>query len=61
MPAYKLYEVGENGRSSDPPKLFDALSDTAAIKIASGSLTDCDLELWEGERLVITLVRSSKP
>ena len=54
MPAYRLYTIRDD-HIREPPRFFDAASDENAIKKAKGFLDGADLELWLGERRVVTL------
>jgi hypothetical protein len=40
------------GRTSGPPLLFEARDDAAALLRARASMSDKDIEVWEGMRRV---------
>jgi hypothetical protein len=52
VPEYKFYFIGENGRVSGPSRPFDFPTDSAALKEAKKLAGGCDIEVWEGSRIV---------
>ena len=63
MPDYRLYPVTAAGRRSGPPQRAicrdDADATVEALHIMSAfSSSDRDIEVWDGDRLVIHLSRA---
>jgi hypothetical protein len=44
--------VGRDGVASGPPLLFEARDDAAALLRARASMSDKEIEVWEGMRRV---------
>ena len=49
---YRAYRLDTEGRTSGPPLLFEARDDAAALLRARASMSDKDIEVWEGMRRV---------
>jgi hypothetical protein len=49
---YRAYRLDMEGRTSGPPLLFEARDDAAALLRARASMSDKDIEVWEGMRRV---------
>jgi hypothetical protein len=47
---YRAYRQDMEGRTSGPPLLFEARGDAAALLRARASMSDEDIEVWEGMR-----------
>ena len=60
MPEYLLYGVDFSGRIVGPSKQIKCADDREAAQIALLSASDCDVELWQGNRLVVRLPRYKK-
>jgi len=60
MGAYKVYQTS-GGRIHSAPRIIEADSDEAAIAEARQLVDGCDVELWNGKRLVTTLQASPHP
>jgi hypothetical protein len=46
----RAYRLDMEGRTSGPPLLFEARGDAAALLRARASMSDEDIEVWEGMR-----------
>ena len=55
MPAYRTYLIDENNSISAPPKTVECAGDFDAIDNAKRLVNGHDVELWEGDRLVMRL------
>jgi len=49
---YRAYRLDMEGRTSGPPLLFEARDDAAALLRARASMSDKEIEVWEGMRRV---------
>ena len=49
---YRAYRLDMEGRTSGPPLLFEARGDGAALLRARASMSDENIEVWEGMRRV---------
>ena len=49
---YRAYRLDMEGRTSGPPLLFEARNDAAALLRARASMSDKNIEVWEGMRRV---------
>jgi hypothetical protein len=49
---YRAYRLDMEGRTSGPPLLFEARGDAAALLRARASMSDENIEVWEGMRRV---------
>jgi hypothetical protein len=50
--AYRAYRLDMEGRTSGPPLLFEARDDAAALLRARASMSDKNIEVWQGIRRV---------
>ena len=55
MPQYRIYEIDLSGHIDSPPATEEFVDDVAAISRAKRLLNGKTLEVWLGERLVVTL------
>ncbi len=55
MPAYRTYLIDKNNSISAPPKTVECAGDFDAIDKAKQLVGGHDVELWEGDRLVMRL------
>ena len=60
MPEYRFFFVAQNGHIHEPPVGIDADGDAAALKLArerlrAKNMAVCDIEVWQGTRLVAYL------
>jgi pimeloyl-ACP methyl ester carboxylesterase len=55
MPHYRFYEIDLRGHIDSPPATEEFADDVAAISKAKRLLNGKTLEVWLGERLVMTL------
>lgn len=56
MLAYRLFPIAEDGRIADAPLVIEALHDGAALVQGERVLSDRAHEVWQGARLVGTVV-----
>ena len=49
---YRAYRLDMEGRTYGPPLLFEARDDAAALLRARASMSDKNIEVWEGMRRV---------
>jgi hypothetical protein len=49
---YRAYRLDMEGRTSGPPLLFEARDDAASLLRARASMSDKNIEVWEGMRRV---------
>lgn len=54
VPEYRAYLVGPDHKYTDA-KVFDCADDGAATAEALKLVDDCDVELWQGTRMIGTL------
>jgi hypothetical protein len=52
---YRAYVVGPDGHFFEPPRIFSAESDDAALECALQFVDGYDVEVWTGARLVCRL------
>ena len=57
MKTYRLIAVDFDGPLLSEPQIFTAINDDDAVTKARNFLRDHNIELWEGERLVINSAR----
>ncbi|MDB6147596.1 MAG: hypothetical protein JWO45_1260 [Spartobacteria bacterium] len=60
MPEYRFFLVAQNGHIHEPPIGVEASGDAQALKLAREKLRAkgieaCDIEVWQGTRLVAYL------
>lgn len=55
MPAYQVYLVRNHQREAS--QLIDAASDLLAMDAARVLFPDGDIELWEGDRMIVAVDR----
>ena len=60
MPDYRIYTLIHANKIAGPPRLITCASDQAAIREAKTHLTDRDIEIWEGSRVVTRLKPTDK-
>jgi len=55
MPHYRLYALTAESRITKPPQVVECDSDEDAILKAQQLVNGADVEVWDGERLVVRL------
>jgi hypothetical protein len=50
---YKIYRLDPEGRISAPPEVVTSDHEQAVVEQARALADDCDVEVWQGPRLVI--------
>lgn len=60
MPDYRLYKLAHNGHIAEPSFIITQPTDEDAIEQVKQLLDGHDLELWQGQRLVIKLLSKDK-
>lgn len=56
MPEYRFYRINQNGHIGEPPATHEFPDDRTALAEAKQLLNGCDLEIWQGARIVAYLV-----
>jgi glycyl-tRNA synthetase beta subunit len=59
MAAYRAYRVDQNKHIKGPPMLIVADNDAQATEQAKQFVDGCDVELWDGARMVLTVKASN--
>ncbi len=54
MATYRFYPINAGGRIRGPAVVHDLPDDAAALIHAKHLKADCDIEIWQGTRLVET-------
>lgn len=60
MPEYRIYTVDFNGHIFGPAKVIECSGDDGAVQLALLAMEVHDVELWQGERLVMRIPRYKK-
>ena len=50
---YKIYRLDTQGKISAPPEVVTSDQEQAVVERARAMVDGCDIEVWQGERLVI--------
>jgi hypothetical protein len=53
MPTYRIYKLNPHGLISRPAQIVECDEDQEAIQHAQRAVNGQDVELWEGNRLVL--------
>lgn len=59
MPEYRFYKIGPDGHIVEPPPVVECPDDLSAIKEGRKHIDGCDIEIWQGSRIVFYLVPES--
>lgn len=50
---YKIYRLDQRGKISAPPEIVTSDQEPAVVEKARSMAEGCDIEVWQGERLVV--------
>ena len=53
MLEYKIYRLDQQGKISAPPEVVTSDHEQAVVEKARALADSCDVEVWQGPRLVI--------
>ena len=53
MLEYKIYRLDQQGKISTPPEVVTSDQEQAVVKQARALADSCDVEVWQGQRLVV--------
>ena len=53
MLEYKIYRLDQQGKISTPPEVVTSDNEQAVVEKARALADSCDVEVWQGPRLVI--------
>jgi len=57
---YKIYRLNAQGKISTPPEIVSSDQEPAVVAQARAMADGCDIEVWQGERLVVHLSPESE-
>lgn len=55
MTAYRLYQIGPEGRIDAPAEIIECDSDAEVIARAKAMMDGHNIEIWDGARVVVKL------
>ncbi|MGE0035794.1 MAG: hypothetical protein AB7S93_09185 [Xanthobacteraceae bacterium] len=58
MLEYKIYRLDHLGKINTPPEIVNSDHESAVVEKARSIANGCDIEVWQGERLVIHVAHS---
>ena len=60
MLEYKIYRLNAQGKISTPPEVVTSDQEQAVVERARAMVDGCDIEVWQGERLVVHLSQDNE-
>jgi len=60
MLAYRFYRIKKDGHIEMPPYTVELANDVEAVRQAKKFVDGCDIEIWQGSRIVNYLASDDK-
>lgn len=52
MPEYRFYRINQEGHVAEPAPIVECPDDLSAVREARQYVDGCDVEVWQGPRVV---------